>query len=204
MRKLCPVIILPTFILYLYAFAVSVAEGDIGETAPRWCMLEEKSSISFEAIQNGAPVTGVFESFTADITFDPRNLEHSKVVVTVDMASVSTAFAEVAETLKTTGWFDVAKFPQAVFTTRSIHHVIDNKYEADAALTIRNQTVPLTLNFTLDEYEDKGAAISGEAVISRNAYNIGQGEWADTSVIKDEVRVKVKVTADRHMPRSAQ
>jgi polyisoprenoid-binding protein YceI len=44
--------------------------------------------------------------------------------------------------------------------------------------------VPVTLN---------GATASGSFAIKRLAFDIGSGEWADTSMVADEVQVRFKL-----------
>lgn len=165
------------------------------QEARQWSMLPGQSSIVFEAVQNGAPVTGEFKTFTADIRFDPRRLESSRVTVTVDMASVSAAYEEVPATLRTPAWFDAARFPRAVFETRDIAALEGRQFEAAAMLTVRGRSLPVKLPFSLDEYSDNRAVITGVAVLSRTAFGIGQGEWENTDAVKDAVKVTVRVTA---------
>jgi len=182
-----------SIILFFTALVPIVAIADV----PNWQIVPDKSTISFTAIQNNAPVSGSFSSFTGDIQFDPNQLATSKVSITVDMNSVTASYADVATNLKTPDWFDVKLFPQAVFTAAKFTKTENNSYQADGTLTIKGKTVPITLSFVMEEYSQTQAKAKGSATIKRTAFGIGQGEWAKTDTIKDEVKVEFTLLANR-------
>jgi len=154
-----------------------------------------KSSIKFEAVQNGAPTVGEFKSYTAQIEFDPKDLAGSKAVVDIDMVSVSSTYEEMVSTLKGAEWFDTSKFPKAKFeVVKFVYSGADKHpvYEAQGNLTIRNVTKPAVLNFSLTQYDAKNAAIDGTVVIKRTDFGIG---WKDTAAVKDDVKVTLHIEA---------
>ena len=57
-------------------------------------MEPRQSSITFVGTQAGAKFEGVFEKFTADIRFDPKDLATSRFDVQIDTASVNTKDGE--------------------------------------------------------------------------------------------------------------
>lgn len=166
---------------------------------PAWKIVPSESNLKFTAIQNGAPVTGQFKTFSGEIYFDPNQLTESHVTITIDMTSVNDVYHKLADTLKTVDWFNVQAFPSATFKSTSFikSKTGDKNYEAQGMLTIRDKTLPATLNLTLDEYSDTKARMSGSALIKRTAFGVGQGDWADTSVIKDDVKIDFVVNAVR-------
>ena len=109
--------------------------------------------------------------------------------------SVSTTFSQVANTLKTVEWFNAALFPVAIFKARSFKKLIGDQYQANGTLTIRDKTVPVVLNFSLDEYGPQSAKVTGSTMIKRTKFGIGQGEWLSTAVVKDEVQVNFVLEA---------
>jgi polyisoprenoid-binding protein YceI len=161
-----------------------------------WQIVPAQSSLRFTATQNGAPVTGSFTTFTGDIVFDPTELSKSHVQINVDLNSVSASYDEVADNLKAADWFNVKIFPQAVF--KADHFIkTGNNYEADGSLTIKGKTVPTKLKFILNDYSQDKAHATGAVTLKRNAFNIGQGDWANTDVIKDDVQVDFVISAVR-------
>ena len=166
-------------------------------TAFEWHIVPSKSSLHFKAIQNNAPITGEFKTFSGDIDFDQQALHKSHVNIVVDTASVSTSFKDVADALKTAEWFDIKTFPKATFTANDFKKTGNNTYDANGKLTLRDKTLPLTLHFILDKYTDQEAIVSGNANLKRTAFEIGKGEWASTKEIKDDVEINFKIEATK-------
>lgn len=164
---------------------------------PKWQIIPDKSTITFTATQNDAPVTGEFKSFTGDIHFDPQQLSISNVTIIVDIASVKTSYAEIAKTLLSQEWFDVKTFPKATFKATSFSKIGDNNYQANGTLTIRDKTSPVTLTFTLQPVTKITTIAKGETTIQRSTFGIGRGEWASTDNIKDEVKINFTLSATR-------
>jgi polyisoprenoid-binding protein YceI len=66
---------------------------------------------------------------------------------------------------------------------------------AKGTLTIRNKTLPVTLNFTADQRTPDSAVIKGSTVLERTAFGVGQGEWSSVNEIKNGVTVNFVVAA---------
>lgn len=160
-----------------------------------WDIVLKDSSITFTATQNGSPVGGQFKNFTGDINFDSNLLDSSNIQITVDMTSLSTSYKEVETTLKTPEWFNTKLFPKAIFKASQFTKTGDKTYQAHGTLTIRDKTVPITLNFMLDEYTQTKAHATGSTVLKRTAFGVGTGEWAKTDDVKDDVKVDFTLSA---------
>lgn len=160
--------------------------------APSYAIVPEKSSLTFEVIENGAKVSGKFTSFSGDVTFDPRALEQSRIKVEVTLSSVASDTEDMAATLAEPDWFDVAKFPKAVFESANVKSLGGNRYEATGTLTIKGVSQPLSLLFTLTSYDAKQAAATGTASMKRTAFTVG---WSDTGQVEDTVNVAFSVIA---------
>lgn len=176
-----------SLVLVCVSFVSSVAFA----TMPTWKIISNESSITFTGVQNDAPTTGSFNAFTGDIAFDPKDLGASKVRMVVDMQSMFTSYAEIASTLKTEDWFDIKAFPKAIFESHDFTETSPNHYEANGTLTIRDKTLPIKLSFeaeTLGKTKTR-VKVKGRFIVKRTAFGVGQGEWADTSAVKDNVDV---------------
>lgn len=195
--KICPV---PFFFysqkirLFLSIILLLIPLKSIA-VVPSWEIVQNKSSLAFTGTQNGAPVSGEFKRFTGEIHFDPEQLNASSVKIVVDVGSIADPYNQLVDTLKDTDWFNTKVFPQAVFKSNHFIKKGDKLYQADGTLTIRNKTLPVTLDFTQEEYTPNKARIKGSTTIKRTAFGVGQGEWADTKTIKDDVRIQFSITA---------
>ena len=111
--------------------------------------------------------------------------------MTIPLAGADTKNAERDDTLKGTDFFSIAKFPQARFVATKFRSMGGNNYAADGSLTLRGVSKPVTLTFTWT-----GGAkpvLSGKATVKRLDFGVGGGDWADTSIIPNEVAVSTKV-----------
>jgi polyisoprenoid-binding protein YceI len=183
--------------IFLCALMVLLMPAVGMAASPAWQIVPNESTITFTATQNNAPVSGEFKSFTGEINFDPAQLDTNNVRIAVDMESVTTSYAPVADTLKTAAWFDVKLFPQAVFKANHFTKTGDKTYQANGTLTIRDKTVPVVLNFVQQNYTKTKARVTGSTLLKRTQFGIGQGEWAKTNEVKDEVQVNFALTAVR-------
>lgn len=180
---------------FLVSFFIFITSTVAFAAIPEWQMIPAESSINFTGTQNNAPASGGFKKFTSEIKLDPNQLNDSKVRVVVDMNSLTTTYSDFTSTLLTSDWFNVKIFPQAVFETTHITKVENNKYKADGTLTIRDKTIPVTLDFSSEDLSKDKGRVKGTMILKRIAFGIGQGEWADTDTVKDDVTVNFVITA---------
>jgi len=165
-------------------------------TEPNWIIDPDASEIRFTGTYEGNSFTGTFERWSADVYFDPDDLEHANVQVSVDPGSASAGKKLYNDTLKSGEWFDISTYPAVQVSL--IHFAVspDGGYTAEASMLVKNKAVdvPLSFNLTID---GDTATYEGEAALSRKAMNIGQqsdpgGDW-----VADEVTVTIKGTATR-------
>ncbi|MEI2456302.1 YceI family protein [Lysobacter firmicutimachus] len=150
------------------------------------------STLVFATKYQGETFAGTFPGFTARLSFDPAQLAASKLDVLIPLAGANSKNAERDDTLKGADFFNIAKFPQARFTATKFRSLGGNNYAADGSLSLRGATKPVTLTFTWAP----GAkpVLTGKATVKRLDFNVGGGDWADTSIIPNEVAVSTKVT----------
>lgn len=151
-----------------------------------------QSQIGFVSKQMGVPVEGLFKKWTAQISFDPKKPEAGKVAFTIDTGSASFGSAETDAEVVKPAWFNVAKFPTASFTSSSIKPLGGGRFEVRGQLSIKGQQQPVLVPVTLAQTGSAGTA-SGSFTIKRLEFKIGDGEWADTSMVANEVQVSFKL-----------
>lgn len=164
--------------------------------APAWTVDKAASKVAFVSVFSGEGFTGVFRRWDADIRFDPANLAASSVTATFDMTSAATGDADRDSALPTSTWFAAAANPKAVFTARTFKALGGGRYQAIGDLTLRGVTKPLTLPFSLVITGDT-ARMNASVAVSRLAFGVGQGEWANTEVVPATVTVNISLTARR-------
>ena len=93
--------------------------------------------------------------------------------------------------MRGSAFFNSAKYPQAHYTATKFRALGGNRYAADGTLSLRGISKPVTLTFTWTP----GAkpVLAGKAVVKRLDFGVGEGEWADTELIPNDIAVSTKV-----------
>jgi polyisoprenoid-binding protein YceI len=155
-------------------------------------VIPAQSQIGFSIKEMGVGVDGKFAKWTADIAFDPKKPEAGKVAFTIDTASATFGVPETDSEVPKPTWFNVAKFPTATFASTSIKGKGAGKFDVAGNLTVKGTTKPVVVPIALAQAGGTTTA-TGQFVIKRNDFHIGEGEWTDTSALADEVTVKFKI-----------
>jgi polyisoprenoid-binding protein YceI len=155
-------------------------------------LVPAQSEIVFVSKQMGVPVEGYFKKFDAQVAFDPKKPQTSKIAFTVDMGSATLGVPEADAELPKPVWFNVPGFPQAQFQSSSVQALGGGKYEVAGQLTIKGRAHPVSVPVTLTQAGTTTTA-TGQFTIKRLAYAIGENQWSDTSMVADEVQVKFKL-----------
>jgi len=150
------------------------------------------SVLGFTGLQAGADFKGTFGAFTAHVVFDPAHLGGSRIEVQIETRSVDTQDGERDSTIRSADFFDAGHFPQATYVTRSISPS-PTGYSALGTLTLRGKSRDVPIAFTFSRTA-AGATLSGNALIKRLDFGVGQGEWQDTKWVGNEVRINFSLS----------
>lgn len=155
-------------------------------------LIAAQSEIGFVSKQMGVPVEGRFKKFDAQIAFDPAKPQASKIAFTIDTGSATLGVPESDAELPKATWFNVPKFPQASFQSSAVKGLGAGKFEVSGKLTIKGSSQDVVVPVTLVQSGATTTA-SGAFGIKRLAFKIGENDWADTSMVADDVQVKFKL-----------
>ena len=116
--------------------------------------------------------------------------------VSIDIASFDLGDKMYNDQVTGKDWFDAKRYPQATFVTSAIASAGGNKYDVTGKLTIKGKTETVTVPVTITQ---NGATQTFDGVlpIKRSIYNVGMGEWKDTSVVADDVQIKFHIVATK-------
>jgi polyisoprenoid-binding protein YceI len=155
-------------------------------------LLPAQSEVAFVTKQMGVPVDGRFKKFDAQIILDPKKPESGSVVFSVDTGSAALGVPETDTEMPKAIWFNVAKFPQATFKSTAIKGVGGGKFEVTGKLEIKGTARDLVVPVLITQSGAHSTA-AGSFVIKRLDFKIGEAEWADTTVVANDVTVKFKL-----------
>ena len=154
-------------------------------------LVPAQSEVSFVARQLGVPLDGKFKSFSAQSAFDPKSPQTSKIAFTVDLGSVAVNADANAELVKP-DWFNVVKFPKATFQSMAIKALGGGRFEVAGKLAIKGNARDLVVPMQLSQAGGLSTATGG-FTLKRLDFKVGDGEWADTSIVANDVQVKFKL-----------
>jgi polyisoprenoid-binding protein YceI len=149
------------------------------------------SALTFAGSYEGEVFTGRFPGFVTKFSFDPAQLAASKLDVSIPLATASTGNSDYDGEMRGSAFFNSAKFPQARYTATKFRALGGNRYAADGTLSLRGASKPVTLTFTWTP----GAkpVLAGKATVKRLDFGVGEGDWADTELIPNDIAVSTKV-----------
>ena len=150
------------------------------------------SEIGFTTRQMGVPVDGKFGKFSAQVTLDPRQPASGSVAFTIDTTTARFGSAEIDAEIPKAIWLDSTRFPQASFQSSAIKASGPGRFEVTGKLTIKGQTRDVVVPVTLTQAGANSTA-SGQVVIKRLDFKVGEAEWTDTSLLANDVTVRFKL-----------
>jgi polyisoprenoid-binding protein YceI len=150
------------------------------------------SEISFTTKQMGVPVDGKFSRFSAQIALDPKQPETGSVAFSIDTSSARFGSAELDAEVPKATWLNVPKFPQASFQSSSVKAAGAGKFEVAGKLSIKGSVRDVVVPVQVIQTAGTSSA-SGSFTIKRLDFKVGEAEWADTSLLANDIVVRFKL-----------
>jgi polyisoprenoid-binding protein YceI len=107
------------------------------------------SSINYSLRHVLSKYTSSFTKLDGEIAVDRDNLEKSTVTATINVAALTTDSEGRDKHIKGPDFFDVAKFPNATFKSKSWKKTGENTFDITGDLTIKDITKEVVLKTTL-------------------------------------------------------
>jgi cytochrome b561 len=174
------------------AFAAGAALIGAPAFAQDWILDTGASSVAFETRAFNSPVTGTFQSFSADITLDPDDLSGARIDASVGTGSGRIANSDYLSAMTGAQGLAPGAHPEARFVSEDIRAVEDG-YEAHGTLTIKGVDSEAVLPFTLT-IDGERAIADAELSLDRTAFGVGGSGWGDVGAL---VTLTLHMEADR-------
>jgi polyisoprenoid-binding protein YceI len=153
-----------------------------------------KSTVTATSKQMNVPVDGTFKKFTAQLSFDPAKPAAGSARLSINTASYDLGDESYNEQVRGKEWFDAAQYPDATFVSSAIAPAGGNQFKVTGTLTIKGKSQNVTVPVTVAQ-QGSTQSFDGALPIKRSQFDIGTGEWKDTSVVADEVVIKFHIVA---------
>ena len=159
------------------------------------------SSIGFSVHQFLGTTRGKFANFSGRIEVDREHPENSSVTAQIDVQSIDTRIKKRDDHLRSAEFFNVEKFPQMTFKSRSVKRTGPQSGDILGDLTIHGVTKPITLHVKLltplNETARTRWAVSCDA-INRRDFNLMFAQGTEViSGISQTVAINIEIEAKR-------
>lgn len=173
------------------AQAGAQSENQASNGTANWTVQDGKLALTIQ--QMGSSVSGSFANWQTDITFDNPDTPGPAGQVAVEIDITSLTLGTVTDQAMGADYFDSATYPKARFEAQL--EKLETGYQAVGELTIRDETQPLTLPFTLQINGDT-AQMQGQTVVNRLDFDIGAGTQ-DEGTLGFEVVLDISLIAQQ-------
>ncbi len=154
-----------------------------------------------------ATVKGRFANVQGMIRMDEADPSTVFVDVTIGVASIDTQQEERDSHLRSTDFFDVARFPTITFRSRRVQgNPLEGNFRLSGGLTIRDVTREVVLDVTAgghvtDPSGKERAGFSAHTTIDRTDFGLtwNQALEAGGALVGNEVRISVEVELVRQV-----
>jgi polyisoprenoid-binding protein YceI len=144
-------------------------------------------------------LVGRFDRFEGSLDFDPERPAAAHLTVLIDPGSIDFNLPKFEQDLRGPDWFNVVRFPQARFESRTIAITGDKTGRVTGDLTLHGMTAPVTLDVTFNGGADSlltgrytlGFAASG--TLSRSSFGLG----AYAPAVGDQVTLEIHAEFQR-------
>jgi polyisoprenoid-binding protein YceI len=120
-----------------------------GVAAEQYALDAAHSQLSFRIRQYVSVVTGKFTDFSGTVTFDPAQLERSRVEATIPVKSIDTGIAARDHHLLAADFFDAEKYPSISFRSTSVQLISEQIADVHGDLSMHGKTLPVTIRVEL-------------------------------------------------------
>lgn len=146
-------------------------------------------------------VRGEFGTFSGTMEYDPANVAATKVTGLVTVSSVDTRDTKRDDHLKSADFFDVSKYTDMKFTSKSVKNITDADFDLVGDLTIHGVTKEITLKVTKPKPEMKDpwgnvkTGLSATGTINRKDFGLTWNTALDGGgyIIGDNVALQLDI-----------
>ncbi|MGD8110277.1 YceI family protein [Vibrio sp. TRT 21S02] len=155
------------------------------------------ASINFKVSHLGYSFTkGRFNKFDGEFSYDPKNIEASKVTVNVDTRSLDSNHAERDKHIRSSDFIDAGKFSTATFTSTKVVDKGDGKLDVIGELNLHGVTKTITIDAEFigagqDPWGGERAGFEGTTRLELADFNIavmGASSYVDMELFVEGIK----------------
>ena len=160
----------------------------------RWIIEKNLSSISFEVpILFAKNVSGEFKKFDGFVEIDLKNKTNNKALLSVDISSIEINYKKYKNLILGPIFFDALNYPIGVLDTRKFSYSNETDIKLNVELTIKGVNKLLFTDLKVIKLTNNLVQIKSNLEFNRNDFNIGTGNWSNTTILKNKIRVNSNI-----------
>lgn len=180
----------------LGAATLSLSASTAQAAAPEWTVEDAASEVIFSGTHADSPFEGRFTQWNSRISFDPKQLKSSRIIIVVATGSAKTGDTVQESALTNDEWFNPADYPTATFASGDIRSTGGGNYVANGTFTLKGKKVPMSLPFTV-KINGKAARAQGTLELDRIALGLGLTSDPNAEWVSRTIKLSFSLTATR-------
>ena len=185
--------ILKKYKFFLFLFLLTVIPS-FSHAAERWILDKSLSTIEFELpVLFAKNVKGSFNTIDGFVELDLNQKENNKAIFYVEVNDLDMNYIKYKDLLLSNFFFDAQQFPKAVVDTKKFSYVNETEFSMDVELTIKGKSAIVPLVINVKRLAEELVQIQSELIFSRTAFEIGIGNWKNTTILKDKVKLSTNL-----------
>ena len=185
--------ILKKYKFFLFLFLLNVIPS-FSHAAERWILDKSLSTIEFELpVLFAKNVKGSFNTIDGFVELDLNQKENNKAIFYVEVNDLDMNYIKYKDLLLSNVFFDAQQFPKAVVDTKKFSYVNETEFTMDVELTIKGKSAIVPLVINVKRLAEELVQIQSELIFSRTAFEIGIGNWKNTTILKDKVKLSTNL-----------
>ncbi|MDC6447966.1 YceI family protein [Alphaproteobacteria bacterium] len=175
-------------ILFLFIISSSLIASE------RWLLDKNLSTIEFELpVFLAKNVQGNFNNIEGFIELDVDQKKNNKAIFSVQIGDLEMNYIKYKELLLSDIFFDTLKFPKAVIDTKKFSYVNEKEIQLEVEFTLKGKSATVPLKIYITRLAEELVQVQSELTFSRTNFEIGTGQWSNTLILKDKVRLKTNL-----------
>ena len=178
----------------IYLILILGSFSSYGIAKEKWNLDKEISEITFEVpVLLAENVMGKFNTIDGFVEIDTLDQKNNKAILSVNINSLEMNYKKYKNLILSDIFFNSDKYPIGVIDTKKFSYNNEEKLNLDIELTIKGTTRVVNAELLVIKLTNDLVQIKSELKFSRNDFNIGTGNWKNTTILKDKIKINSNI-----------
>ena len=160
----------------------------------KWIIDKNLSEITFEVpVLFATNVSGEFTNFDGFVEIDVKNKKNNKAILSVEIDSLEINYKRYKDLILGPKFFDFSNYPIGVLDTKKFSYQNEENLKLDIELTIKGISKIVETDLVVNRLAADIVQIIGKLEFNRNDFEIGTGNWKNTSILKNKIKINSSI-----------